>query len=78
MPIYQMRLPKLGESVTEATVISWMKVVGDEVAQDETILEIATDKVDSELPALAPGRIVEIHVQVDEVVQVGGVIASIE
>ena len=55
-----------------------MKAVGDEVAQDETILEIATDKVDSELPALAPGRIVEIHVQVDEVVQVGGVIASIE
>ena len=78
MPIYHMRLPKLGESVTEATVISWMKAVGDEVAQDETILEIATDKVDSELPALAPGRIVEIHVQVDEVVQVGGVIASIE
>ena len=41
MPIYHMRLPKLGESVTEATVISWMKVVGDEVAQDETILELS-------------------------------------
>jgi len=78
MPIYHMRLPKLGESVTEATIISWMKTVGDDVAQDETLLEIATDKVDSELPALAPGRIVEIHVQVDEVIQVGGVLASIE
>jgi len=78
MPIYHMRLPKLGESVTEATIISWIKSVGDDVAQDETILEIATDKVDSELPALAPGRIVEIHVQVDDVIQVGGVLASIE
>jgi len=74
----EMIIPKMGESIIEATVISWLKQVGDEVEEDETILEIATDKVDSEVPAPASGRIKEILASPDDVVAVGAVVAYIE
>tara|TARA_B100001142_G_scaffold327652_1_gene385797 strand:+ start:376 stop:1716 length:1341 start_codon:yes stop_codon:yes gene_type:complete len=71
-------IPKMGESVTEATVISWNKNVGDIVEMDETIIEIATDKVDSEVPSTNEGKLVEQLFQVDDVVKVGQVFAILE
>ena len=53
-------MPKMGESITEATILNWVKNVGDDVELDETIVEIATDKVDSEIPSPVAGKIVEI------------------
>ena len=53
-------MPKLGESITEGTILEWKKNVGDSVSRDETILEISTDKVDSEVPSPAQGKIIEI------------------
>ena len=71
-------IPKMGESVTEATIISWSKDVGDMVEMDETIIEIATDKVDSEVPSTHEGRLVEQLFQVDGIVKVGEVFAVLE
>ena len=71
-------IPKMGESVTEATVISWNKDVGDMVEMDETIIEIATDKVDSEVPSTHEGRLVEQLFQADDIVKVGEVFAVLE
>lgn len=71
------RLPKMGESVTEATITNWLKEVGDTVEMDEPLVEVATDKVDNELPSEAEGTIIEIRFQKDEVAQVGDVIAVI-
>ena len=71
-------MPKMGESIIEATILNWAKNVGDTVDEDETILEIATDKVDSEIPSPVNGKIVEILYQVNDVVEVGKVIAIIE
>ena len=71
-------IPKMGESVTEATVISWNKNVGDIVEMDETIIEIATDKVDSEVPSTNEGKLVEQLFQVDDVVKVGQAFAILE
>jgi len=71
-------MPKMGESISEATIISWVKNVGDYVEAEETILEVATDKVDSEVPAPASGVITEIRFQKDAVVEVGTVLALIE
>lgn len=70
-------MPQMGESVVEATVIEWSKQVGDEVDEDETLLEISTDKVDSEVPSPAAGILVEIRAQADETIEVGQVIAVI-
>ena len=70
-------MPQMGESVVEATVIGWMKEVGDTVDEDETILEISTDKVDSEVPSPAKGTLVEIRAQADDTIEVGQVIAVI-
>ena len=70
-------LPKMGESITEATILNWVKQVGDTVEMDETVVEIATDKVDSEVPSPASGVITEILVQENDVVEVGKVIAII-
>ena len=70
-------MPKMGESVTEGTVTSWLKSVGETVEAEESIVEIATDKVDNELPSPASGTLVEILKDVDEVAQVGEVIAII-
>lgn len=73
----EVRMPKMGESITEATIIAWTKEVGDQVELDETILEIATDKVDSEIPSPVEGILAEILFQPDDVVEVGSVIAII-
>ncbi|MBW7867723.1 MAG: 2-oxo acid dehydrogenase subunit E2 [Brumimicrobium sp.] len=73
----EIRLPKMGESVTEATITNWLKNVGDTVAMDEPLVEVATDKVDNELPSEATGTLVKILFKVDEVAQVGDVIAII-
>ena len=71
-------MPKMGESVAEATITNWVKSIGDTIELDETVLEIATDKVDSEVPASDSGVLVEILFDVDDVVEVGQVIAIIE
>ena len=73
-----MVMPKMGESIMEGTVTEWKKKVGDYVEQDETVLEIATDKVDSEVPAPIAGTIVEILVEEGETVEVGTPIAIID
>lgn len=78
MARFELKLPKMGESVAEATITSWLKNVGDEIEMDEPVLEIATDKVDSEVPSEVDGKLVEILFQVDDVVQVGQTIAIIE
>src|SRR5690625_931874 len=70
-------LPELGESVTEGTVTRWLKQIGDEVAVDEPLLEISTDKVDTEIPSPAAGTLLEIKAQEDETVEVGAELATI-
>jgi pyruvate/2-oxoglutarate dehydrogenase complex dihydrolipoamide acyltransferase (E2) component len=71
-------MPQMGESVTEGTILEWRKREGDEVAADETIVEISTDKVDAEVPAPAPGRVLRIHAQEGDTVAVGAVLAEIQ
>jgi pyruvate dehydrogenase E2 component (dihydrolipoamide acetyltransferase) len=71
------RLPELGESVTEGTVTRWLKQVGDQVAADESLLEVSTDKVDTEIPSPAAGTLLEIKVNEDETVDVGAELAVI-
>ncbi|MFZ9587532.1 MAG: dihydrolipoamide acetyltransferase family protein [Crocinitomicaceae bacterium] len=71
----EIRLPKMGESVTEATITNWLKNVGDSVAMDEPLVEVATDKVDNELPSEGAGVLVKILFEKDQVAQVGDVIA---
>ena len=78
MARFEIKLPKMGESVAEATITSWLKKVGDHVELDEAIVEIATDKVDSEVPSEVEGTLVEILYEVDAVVKVGETIAIIE
>ena len=73
----EIRLPKMGESVTEATITNWLKNIGDSVAMDEPLVEVATDKVDNELPSEAEGILVKIFFEKDQVAQVGDVIAII-
>jgi 2-oxoglutarate dehydrogenase E2 component (dihydrolipoamide succinyltransferase) len=77
MSNFQLVLPKLGESITDATIITWLKNVGETIEEDEPICEIATDKVDSEIPSPVSGVIKEILYQADDVVEVGKVIAII-
>ena len=71
-------MPKMGESITEGTILEWRKKVGDTVEKDELFLEIGTDKVDSEIPCLESGTIVEILADVNDIVEVGKVIARVE
>lgn len=78
MAIVDLIMPKLGESIMEATILKWHKKPGDTVQQDETVLDIATDKVDSEVPSTASGRIAEILFRENDVVPIGSVIAKIE
>ena len=78
MSRFELKLPKMGESVAEATITSWLKEVGDTIEMDEAIVEIATDKVDSEVPSEVGGVLVERLFEVDDVVGVGQVIAVIE
>src|SRR4029453_887703 len=70
-------LPALGESVTEGTVTRWLKQVGDNVEADEPLLEVSTDKVDTEIPSPAAGVLLEIRAQEDETVEVGAVLGLI-
>lgn len=78
MAKFELKLPKMGESVAEATITNWLKNVGDKIEADEAVLEIATDKVDSEVPSEVDGVLAEILFQVDDIVQVGQTIAIIE
>ena len=78
MATFELKLPKMGESVAEATITSWLKEVGDTIEADEAVLEIATDKVDSEVPSEVDGVLKEKLFNVDDVVKVGQTIAVIE
>lgn len=78
MAIVDLVMPKMGESITEATILKWHKKTGDKVNMDETVLEIATDKVDSEVPSTGAGIITEILFKENDVVAVGTVIARID
>jgi len=78
MAKFELKLPKMGESVAEATITNWLKKVGDPIEADEAVLEIATDKVDSEVPSEVSGVLSEILFNVDDVVKVGQTIAYIE
>ncbi|WP_298224723.1 dihydrolipoamide acetyltransferase family protein [Flavobacterium sp.] len=78
MARFELKLPKMGESVAEATITNWLKAVGDKIEMDEAVLEIATDKVDSEVPSEVSGILVEQLFQKDDLVQVGQTIAIIE
>ena len=75
---YYLKLPKMGESIAEATLTSWLKNVGDKVDIDEHIVEIATDKVDSDVPSEYKGVLVKRNFEVDQIIKVGEVIAEIE
>lgn len=77
MAIAELIMPKLGESIMEATILKWHKNVGDHIKLDETVLDIATDKVDSEVPSTAEGVLTEILFNVNDVVPIGTVIARI-
>lgn len=78
MAKFELKLPKMGESVAEATITNWLKEVGDTIAADEAVLEIATDKVDSEVPSEVSGILIEKLFGKDDLVQVGQTIAIIE
>lgn len=78
MPHLEVALPEMGESVVEATVTSWLKNVGDAVEADEVVVEVATDKVDSEIVSEYSGRILEIRAAVDQVVKVGEVLFVVD
>ena len=78
MAKFELKLPKMGESVAEATITNWLKNVGDTIEADEAVLEIATDKVDSEVPSEVDGVLIEQLFNADDVVQVGQTIAIIE
>src|SRR5258705_13382230 len=76
MPV-SVTMPRLGESVTEGTVTRWLKQEGDHVEADEPLLEVSTDKVDTEIPSPAAGVLTRIVVQEDETVEVGAELAAI-
>jgi len=75
--MFDVVMPKMGESIIEGTILEWKKKVGDNIGKDETLLEISTDKVDSEIPSPASGTILEIIAQVNDTIPVGDVIARI-
>tara|TARA_B100001179_G_scaffold8558_1_gene5707 strand:- start:615 stop:1937 length:1323 start_codon:yes stop_codon:yes gene_type:complete len=75
---YYLKLPKMGESIAEATLTNWLKNVGDKVDIDEPVVEIATDKVDSDVPSEYKGVLVKRNFEVDQIIKVGEVIAEIE
>ena len=77
MALVEMLMPKMGESVMEGTILNWLKSVGDTVEAEEPLLEVATDKVDTEIPASHTGILKEVLAQEGDVVQVGSPIAII-
>ncbi len=78
MAQFELQMPKLGESIEEATITKWFVKVGDKIEDDDVLLEIATDKVDSEIPSPVSGTIIKIHVEQDQTVPVGTIIAVID
>ena len=78
MSKFQLLLPRMGESIEEATIINWLKNEGDEIYIDDLVVEIATDKVDSEVPSDVSGILIEKLCEVNDVVKVGEPIAVIE
>ena len=78
MSKFELKLPRMGESVAEATLTSWLKEVGDTIEMDEAIFEIATDKVDSEVPSEVDGVLIEKCFDVDDIVRVGQTVAIIQ
>src|SRR5881227_680836 len=78
MAVSQIKMPQLGESVTEGTVDKWLKHEGDFVKRDEPLVEVVTDKVNAEIPSPFEGKLVKIAVSEGETVRVGAVIAQIE
>ena len=78
MAKFELKLPKMGESVAEAILTNWLKEVGDTIEADEAVIEIATDKVDSEVPSEVDGVLIEKLFDIDDVIQVGQTIAVIE
>src|SRR6476661_8934693 len=74
----QITMPQMGESVSEGTVLTWLKQEGDWVEKDETIVEVSTDKLDAEVPSPASGKLVKILAQEDETVEVGQALAELE
>src|SRR3954468_23068380 len=74
----QIRMPQMGESVSEGTVLTWLKQEGDWVEKDETLVEVSTDKVDAEVPSPASGKLVKILAQADETGEVGQPLAELE
>ncbi|NQX84505.1 MAG: 2-oxo acid dehydrogenase subunit E2 [Flavobacteriaceae bacterium] len=75
---YEFKMPKLGESISEATIITWLKNVGDTIEEDEMLLEVATDKVDSEVPSTVTGIVEELLFNSNDVIQIGDTIAIIK
>ena len=75
MALIELLMPKMGESIMEATVLSWLKKPGDKIEQDESVLEVATDKVDTEVPSTHAGVLKEILAKDGDVVKVGSAIA---
>ncbi len=78
MAKFEIIMPKLGESIIEATITRWVKSVGDQLEEDDSIVEIATDKVDSEIPSPVEGKLIETLYNEGDVVAVGEVIAIVE
>ena len=78
MAKFELKLPKMGESVAEATITSWLKEVGDSIEIDDAVVEIATDKVDSDVPSEVAGVLLSKNFELDQVVKVGEVLAVIE
>ncbi len=78
MALVELVMPKMGESVMEGTILNWLKNPGDRIQQDESVLEVATDKVDTEVPSPYSGILKEIRAQKGEVIQVGATIAILE
>ena len=78
MSKYNLTLPKMGESVEEATIVNWLKNVGDDIKMDDFIVEVATDKVDSEVPSDVEGVLIEKCFEINDVVKVGETLCVIE
>ena len=75
---FELKMPRLGESIKEATILAWLKNEGDRIEEDEMVLEVATDKVDSEVPSTVSGVLKSILFAANDVVEVGKTIAIIE
>jgi 2-oxoglutarate dehydrogenase E2 component (dihydrolipoamide succinyltransferase) len=76
--VFDVVMPKMGESIIEGTILEWRKKVGDSIEVDETLLEIGTDKVDSEIPSPVSGKVVRLLAEPKDVIEVGRIIAQID